>query len=284
VLRALAGIDRRQGRWKESGALFDQALERDPQNVLFLADAALNGLETRNPAWAQKILRRALDLSPQNSTVVAELASSYQLSGDIKQAQTILEGARAKEGDFFYINIFVYNAILLRNYEPAIVLLKGQLEKVRSSDSTFVSYEAWLGDLQRHAGDTTAAAESYRKAKVTAEQLLRDEANNADILDNLAWTETWLGDKSLALQHAQRAVALMPRSKEPRTGPGCEDTLARIQAHFGYEESAIAALQNLLATPYSYPNVTPALLRIDPDWDNLRGDPRFEKLCHESTK
>jgi hypothetical protein len=54
--------------------------------------------------------------------------------------------------------------------------------------------------------------------------------------------------------------------------------LARIEAHFGDKDNAIAALQHLLNIPYGPPPVTLALLRIDPDWDNLRDDPRFQKL------
>jgi hypothetical protein len=72
-----------------------------------------------------------------------------------------------------------------------------------------------------------------------------------------------------------------PTSKNAYTGPEREEMLARIEAHFGDKDNAIAALQHLLSIAYSQPPVTPALLRIDPDWDNLRGDPRFEKLAAE---
>ncbi len=69
-----------------------------------------------------------------------------------------------------------------------------------------------------------------------------------------------------------------PASKNSYTGPQREETLARIEVHFGDKDNAIAALQHLLNIPYGPPPVTPALLRIDPDWDNLRDDPRFQKL------
>ena len=92
----------------------------------------------------------------------------------------------------------------------------------------------------------------------------------------LAWAETWLDDKAAAITHARRAIALLPASKDAFVGPTYEDTLARIQAHFGDKEDAIAALQHLLSISYAAPSVTPALLRLDPDWDNLRDNPRFK--------
>jgi TolB-like protein len=284
VSEALAVVLRRQGHWEESRRLFDQTIELDPRNVFLLANAALAGLETRDPAYTQKYMRRALDLSPQNATLVSQLAASYQMSGDIKQAQTALDSVQPRDGDTFYFSILAGNAILLRNYQPAIATLQSHLKNLQASDSFFPNCENYLADLQRHSGDIPAATMIYRKAKADAEELLRSQPNNADLLATLAWSETWLGDKSAALKHAQEAVMLMPASKEPRVGPSYEDTLARIQAQLGEKDAAITALQHLLVTSYSSPVVTPALLRLDPDWDNLRGDPRFQKLCEEKPK
>ena len=281
VSEALAAVLRRQGQWDESRSLFDQAIELDPRNVFLLANAALAGLETRDPAYTQKYMRRALDLSPQNATLVSQLAASYQMSGDIKQAQTVLDSVQPRDGDTFYFGILAYNSILLRNYQPAIATLQSHLKNLQATDSFFPSCENFLADLQRHSGDMPTATMIYRKAKADAEELLRAQPNNADLLATLAWSETWLGDKSAALKHAQEAVVLMPASKEPRVGPSYEDTLARIEAQVGEKDAAITALQHLLVTSYSSPVVTPALLRLDPDWDNLRGDPRFQKLCEE---
>ena len=94
-------------------------------------------------------------------------------------------------------------------------------------------------------------------------------------------TEAFLGDKAASLAHARQAIASLPASKDAWIGPGYEEILARIEAHFGDKESAISALQHLLSISYGFPPITPALLRLDPDWDNLRGDPRFEKLCQQ---
>jgi len=113
------------------------------------------------------------------------------------------------------------------------------------------------------------------------ETVLREQTDNAGLISSLAWTEACLGHKNKALDLARKAIVVDPTSKNAYTGPQREEMLARIEAHFGDKDNAIAALQHLLSIAYGQPPVTLALLRIDPDWDNLRDDPRFQKLCED---
>ncbi|MGC2627518.1 MAG: tetratricopeptide repeat protein [Candidatus Udaeobacter sp.] len=99
VLEFLGGISRRQGQWEQSRAFYAQAVELDPQNIFLLTDAALTDLAMRDAVAAQKHLGRARDLSPQNSTVISFLAQSFQLGGDIAQAQALLDTIQPKRGD-----------------------------------------------------------------------------------------------------------------------------------------------------------------------------------------
>jgi tetratricopeptide (TPR) repeat protein len=277
----LGGAARRQGQWDQSRALYAQAIELDPQNMFLLTDAAITDLAMRDVTAAQKHLGRARDLSPENSTVISFLAISFQLNGDTAQAQALLDTVHPKAGDSIYVGTAVTNAILSRKYDSAIAMVKAQLERPEALGSSLGSFENSLGDLERHAGHFADATAAYQKTRQVANELLRAQPENAEFLSELAWADTWLEDKTAAFTHVQRAIAALPASKDAFVGPSYEDALARIEAHFGEKDKAIAALQHLLSISYAATVVTPALLRLDPDWDNLRGDPRFQKLCQE---
>jgi len=279
----LGSLTRGQGDWGQSHQFFQEAIELDPRNVFLFADAFCTDAGMRDIVSARKLLERARNLSPQNSMVIAMLAMTYQMTGDIAQAQALLDGGAPTEFYDWYVQVMASNAIFLRKYEPAIAMLKAQLSKPPSFGPRLGTAQGNLADLERHAGQMDAASHTYEQARVSLEATLREQPDNAHLISVLAWIEACLGNQSKALDLGRRAIALSPASKNAYTGPAYEDTLARIQAHFGDKDNAIAALQHLLTTAYEPLVVTPALLRIDPDWDNLRGDPRFEKLCQGKT-
>jgi len=95
-----------------------------------------------------------------------------------------------------------------------------------------------------------------------------------------------LDEKGSAINEAERAIRLVPSSKDRVSGPGFEENLALVEMIIGENSRAISTLTRLLQTPYggwlySPAPITPALLRLDPLWDPLRADPAFQKLCEE---
>jgi len=183
-----------------------------------------------------------------------------------------------------------YQAILERRPAQIIPRLKEILAK---PDPTLGYFNGelrfWLGWAQEVAGNHAGAQESWQQARSELEPFLKEQPENLALIGDLALTNASLGEKSAALALAERAMATVPIEKDAVGGPRPIEILARVAAQMGEPDRAIAALQKLLsisgegALAENVP-LTPALLRLDPMFDPLRNDPRFQKLCEDKSK
>jgi serine/threonine-protein kinase len=148
----------------------------------------------------------------------------------------------------------------------------------------------FLGWAQEVAGDEAAAQETWLQTRTELETSLKEQPENSQLIGNLALTNMGLGDKTAALALIDRAMAVNPIEKDALGGgPFLIEMLARVTARMGEHDRAIVAIEKLLSIPYRGNSgwgipLTPALLRLDPMFDPLRNDPRFQKLCEEKPK
>ena len=110
--------------------------------------------------------------------------------------------------------------------------------------------------------------------------LCQKDPDNPNFAQVLSLIHAVLGEKDAAIKEAERAITLLPTGKDAADGPLGEENLAFVEAMVGDKNRAIPRLQHLLQIPYNN-FLTRALLRFQPQWDPLRGDPRFQELCKD---
>jgi len=283
----LAYLARRQGQWDRSEAYFNEAERLDPRSASLLVQRATSYVCLRRFPEALRKFDEALNITPDDLNILVQKAAIAQAEGDLPHASALLARLHLAADNIEGLEIRVYQAILERRPAPVIPFIKEILAKPDPASGYFNGeLRFWLGRAQEVAGDHVGARESWRQARSEMEPFLKEQPDNYSLIDDLALINMSLGDKAAALAFSERAIAANPVEKDALTGPIPIEILARVAARMGEPDRAIAALQKLLSTPYSGSfsfgvPLTPALLRLDPMFDPLRNDPRFQKLCEE---
>ena len=284
----LAYVERRRGHWQRSESYFIDAERLDPRNANLLTQHAFSYICLRRFAEATRKLDQILDIIPDDPDTLVNKASIAQAEGDLPRAAALLASLHPAASDTTVLETQIYQAILERHPSPIIP----RLQQILSQPHPGLGYyngelRFWLGWAQQVAGDSAAAEASWRSARTELEPLLKDEPDNFSLMDDLALINAALGDKDAALALTERAMAVAPVEKDALNGPQTIEILGRVTAQLGPADRSLTALEKLLITPYSGPLasgvlLTPALLRLDPMFDSLRDNPRFQKLCQNT--
>jgi TolB-like protein/tRNA A-37 threonylcarbamoyl transferase component Bud32 len=301
VIKTIAMVQRRLGQWDEALTGFRRVVELDPRDIdsycnLSLtyealrrfpealaafnralawepvkldSEAAWKGLIDSNNAWKGLLLMKADALWATGNLPASKLPyeSAYTI-GFMRAGQALLKRRYAEAKDILSQaladkSIATYSTDVFENREILLLM---------------------LGLTQQRAGDVAAAQATYQQVvqntRHTLETVSPGSSAETQARVNLAWAYAGLGEADSAIQEGRKAMAIMPSSKDAYRGPKYEENMARIYALLGDADHAVPILERLLHTSYLAP-LTPAKLRTDPTLDQIRNDPRFQKLSAE---
>src|SRR4029453_6612411 len=278
---ALALIARRQGHWDESVAYLEQTLVLDPRNTEWLRTAAETYAMLRQFPAALKTYDRLLDLVPNDADTLASEARIYQAEGNLEQAGKLLVGVNAQTPSFKAYLTKEAQLFLERHFDDAIRLIHSRLTEYRDLSEIEFGFNQFLLVLAKeYAGDIAGARAIAQRGLGPLDTLCQKDPDNLNFARALSVFHAVLDQKDAAIKEAERMITLRPTVKDAVDGPRNEENLAYVEVLVGDKNRGIPRLQRLLEIPYGE-CLTPALLRLHPQWGPLRGDPAFQKLCEE---
>jgi TolB-like protein/Flp pilus assembly protein TadD len=287
VWDASAAIDRRQGRWDDAIANFEKAKELDPRNASVLWNLAETYACVGRYAEAGRGFMDGVEVNPEAHLFsVARAAIALRTDGDIGPLRTALRDIpRDFDPGGGVTTIAVRTSLMERDFTEA----EGRLNASRYERYNDIGVggpaaildgytfpKAWYeGLIARGRGDTAAAARAFESALRVVESDLAKAQDDAKLRAMLGLVHAMRGQKDEAIAAGRRAVELLPISRDAYDGPLLAVKLAVIYAQVSETDRALELLMDLVKTPNG---PTPGTLRVEPEWDPLRSDPRFEKL------
>ena len=287
VASALGIIERRRGRWEESILHLERARQLDPRNVSTLWNLSETLTYLRRFSEADQVLAEAITVAPEAHLFpIARAELSLRSRGE---TAPLREALRRAPPDFdpggAITTISVRLALMERDYDEAARQLGtcteckyndvGLCGFVGALDDYTVPRDWYVGLIARGRGQEGEAMRAFTAAKEAMRAETEESPNDAKVLIMRGLIEAMLGRTDEAIALGEQAVRRLPISADALDGPLIAINLAAIYAQVDRADQALTLLEQLVRL---VGGPTPGTLRVEPHWDSLRGDPRFQAL------
>ena len=274
LVSAQAAAEQMAGLWEPAQEHARDAARLDPRSATAVRRWGIVLLSLRRYPEAHEVFDRALALTPSNIFVNELKLITYLGQGDLASARSFLQSALKHVDPATFVAFTAQNQDLfwLFDTKQTDVLLRLTPDAFDGDRGIWGLCLAQAYALKGDSANVRTYAEEARKAY---EEQVRQTPNDAQRHVELGLTLAYLGRKEAAIREGQRAVELLPVSKDAVNGPYIQHQLARIYILTGEHEKAIDEMEKVLKVPY---NVSPGWLKIDPNFDPIRNNPRFQKL------
>src|SRR5438093_6916049 len=284
VYLAVGAIQRRKGKWADSTTNLEKAASLNPKDIWALQNLAFNYQMLRNFDKANATIDRALAFDP---TALGPLEVKCQLAvaekGDFSVTEKAFEAVKSVpmsadqklKTAISRADVFLLERRYTEGLQAAESLPDDQLAALPGA--LFGKYYS-IGFARKALHDEVGARDAFLKAKNAVEEQLQRSPDVEKTHIQLARVLAQLGEKDAALAEAQRATELLPESKDAFGGPEITAGAAEVYSILGENDRAIESLDGLLSRPSA---VTVESLKVNPIWDPLRSDPRFQTLLQK---
>jgi len=278
----LGAIDRRQARWDEAVRSFHRAAELDPRNFVVLEETGFTHTGLRQFAEGKTWYERALAISPKDYLTRTELSQlPYYERADTRpwrsQLNAILREGKDAASHVVLASINCAQAERDRKAADEALALVPAEGTVNPYDNSLVPREFLVGTVARSFGDESRAQQAFTDARAIVAQTLQNLPEYAPAWSMLGIIDAGLGRKADAIAEGKRACELLPVSKDAWDGFFYVTNLALIYTWTGEKDLALEQLATSARTPAG---IVYGELKLNPAWDTLRDDPRFEEIVN----
>ncbi|MDQ3626925.1 MAG: hypothetical protein M3372_07325 [Verrucomicrobiota bacterium] len=274
VLMVTGAVKRRQGKVDESIALMRQAGILDPRNNDIWVNLARSYRGQRKFTEAHAMFDHARTIAAREEGILAEKAEAYTAAGDLDSAERLLAPLPLDldhEAFDDFVNVFVVR----RDFDRAFALLAEGLQKPTDAESKFFT-QLQVAYLQAQVGRLEEAKPVLLEARQRIKGLRAAGDESLWLRDELLRLAATLGDRETVEREGKELLEITARDKWRH--PVSEATVGGSYALLGDADRAIPHLERAIALP-AQQGLTPAHLRMEPFWDKIRDDPRFQKLA-----